>query len=72
MEAPWREGDVSFADCPRCHRRVTTHFEHRTVQLLRSRLRVRDVLVPVCDECDHTVAIPEQSLAQLREIGIGK
>jgi uncharacterized protein YlaI len=72
MEAPWKRGDVSFADCPRCNKRVVTRFEHRTVQLTRSRLRVRDVLVDVCSECDHMVSIPAQSVAQLREIGTGK
>ena len=72
MEAPWREGDVVLADCPRCRKRVMTHFERRTVQLARSRLRVRDVLVDVCNECDHTVSIPAQSVAQLREVGAGK
>jgi len=72
MEAPWREGDVSFADCPRCMRRVRTRYEHRTVQLCRSRLRVRGVLVDVCAECDHMISIPTQSVAQLREVGVHK
>lgn len=72
MEAPWREGDSSLADCPRCGRRVATRYEHRTVQLSRSRLRVRDVLVDVCAECDHMISIPAQSVAQLREVGVGK
>ena len=72
MEAPWREGDSSLADCPRCGRRVTTRYEHRTVQLSRSRLRVREVLVDVCAECDHMISIPAQSVAQLREVGVGK
>jgi uncharacterized protein YlaI len=72
MEAPWREGDVSYALCPRCRKSVATRYEYRTVQLTRTRLRVRDVLVPVCEECDHMIAIPPQSVAQLREIGIGK
>ncbi|MFL5574743.1 MAG: hypothetical protein ACJ79S_02075 [Gemmatimonadaceae bacterium] len=72
MEAPWREGDVAFATCPRCRKLVRSHFELRDVQLTRSRLRVRDVLVDVCGECDHMISIPAQSVAQLREIGIGK
>ena len=72
MEAPWREGDTSIGHCPRCAKRVHTHYEHRDVQLCRSRLRVRGVLVDVCAECDHMISIPAQSVAQLREIGIGK
>jgi hypothetical protein len=51
---------------------VATRYEHRTVQLSRSRLRVREVLVDVCAECDHMISIPAQSVAQLREVGVGK
>ena len=51
MQAPWREGDESFAHCPRCNKRVVSHYEHRSVQLSHSRLVVRDVLVDVCGEC---------------------
>lgn len=72
MLALFKAGDASAAMCPRCHKPVATHYEHRTIQLARTRLRVRDVLVPVCTECDHMVAIPPQSIAQLREVGIGK
>ena len=72
MEAPWREGDESFAHCPRCNKRVVSRYEHRSVQLSHSRLVVRDVLVDVCAECDHMISIPLQSVAQLREVGIGK
>ena len=72
MLALFKAGDASAAMCPRCHKPVATRYEHRTIQLARTRLRVRDVLVPVCTECDHTVAIPPQSIAQLRAVGIGK
>jgi uncharacterized protein YlaI len=68
----FKAGDASAAMCPHCHKPVATRYEHRTIQLARTRLRVRDVLVPVCTECDHTVAIPRQSFAQLREVGVGK
>ena len=72
MYEPYRAGDASAATCPRCRKPVATRYEYRTVQLARTRLRVRDVLVPVCTECDHMVFIPPQSVAQLREVGVGK
>jgi hypothetical protein len=68
----WREGDRSAETCPRCRSLVQTHFERRTVQMRGTRLHVPAVLVAVCDDCDHTVRIPRQSLAQLREVGSGK
>ena len=72
MYAPYKAGDSSAAMCPRCHKPVATRYEYRTIQLARTRLCVRDVLVPVCTVCDHMVAIPRQSVAQLREVGVGK
>ena len=67
----FKAGDASAAMCPHCHKPVATRYEHRTIQLARTRLRVRDVLVPVCTECDHTVAIPRQSWAPQRAGGGG-
>ena len=72
MFAPIRPGDASAALCPRCRKPVKTRYEYRTVQLCRTRLSVRDVLVDVCSECDHMLSIPRQSVAQLREVGVGK
>ncbi|HEU4563460.1 MAG TPA: hypothetical protein VFS05_02380 [Gemmatimonadaceae bacterium] len=46
--------------------------EQRTVQLRGTRLLVRDVLVTVCPECDHTIAFTRQAIAQMREVGSGK
>jgi hypothetical protein len=72
MERNWRVGDFAANTCRRCRKMVRTRFELRTVQLARSRLCVRDVLVDVCTECDHMVSIPPQSLPQLREAGLAK
>jgi hypothetical protein len=72
MKTLWNVGDSATNTCPRCHKVVRSHFELRTVQLIRSRLCVRDVLVDVCPECDHMISIPPQSVPQLREAGLAK
>jgi hypothetical protein len=72
MQRAWRVGDFAANTCRRCRKTVRTRFELRTVQLARTRLCVRDVLVDVCTECDHMVSIPPQSLPQLREAGLAK
>jgi hypothetical protein len=72
MKLAWKVGDHGANTCPRCRRIVRTRFELRTVQLARSRLRVPDVLVDVCTECDHMISIPPQSVPQLREAGVAK
>ncbi len=64
--------NVVSAVCPCCHKLVSSRFEYRTVTLNRTRLRVANVLVDVCPECDTTMQIPRQSLAQLREAGVPK
>lgn len=72
MPATLKAGDSGANTCRRCAKTVKTRFEYRTVQMARTRISVPDVLVDVCTECDHTVAIPRQSIAQLRETGGGK
>jgi uncharacterized protein YbbK (DUF523 family) len=64
--------ETENAVCPGCRKLVTSRFEYRTVTLDRTRLRVSRVLVDVCPECDGTIHIPRQSLAQLREAGVPK
>ena len=68
----FQAGEFASNDCKRCRKPVKTRFEYRTVQLSGTRLRVPDVLVDVCLECDHMVSMPRQSIAQLREVGTGK
>lgn len=65
----WKEGDIGANACPRCKKLVRTHFELRTVQLFGSRLSVPQVLVDVCEECDHMISFPRQSLPQLLAAG---
>lgn len=72
MSVMIKEGDVAVDGCPRCRKMVSARFERRSVQLARTRLRVPHVLVNVCPECDHMIAVAPDSLAQLREVGIWK
>ena len=72
LKPEWTAGEFATNNCPRCRKLVRSRFEYRTVQLSRSRLRVPDVLVDVCTECDHMISIPPQSVEQLREAGRAK
>lgn len=69
FQPEFKAGDLASNDCKRCKKPVRTRFEYRTVQMNRTRLRVPDVLVDVCLECDHMISMPRQSIAQLREVG---
>ena len=72
MKALFQAGDLSSSSCRACRKIVRTRYEVRTLQLPGTRLRVPNVLVDVCTECDGMVSIPRQSIAQLREVGIWK
>jgi hypothetical protein len=68
----WAEGDVATNECPACNKLVRTRMAYRTVQLLRTRLRVPRVLVDVCCECGRELSVARQALAQFREAGVSK
>ena len=72
MKARWSVGDIVAKTCPHCRDIVQSRCELRTVQMERSRLRVPSVLVDVCQRCGGVVAIPAQSIPQLREAGMAK
>jgi RNase P subunit RPR2 len=72
MEAPWKAGDTASAHCPHCDDLVTAKYARRSIAMPRSRLKVRDVLVSICDTCGTVLALPRQSMAQLLEVSIGK
>jgi RNase P subunit RPR2 len=65
----FKAGDEGSGECSHCKTIVKTRYEHRTVRLRRTKVDVPDLLVAVCTVCDHTVRIPRQSFAQLRETG---
>lgn len=72
MAREYRQGDVVAAYCARCRQTVRAYFQFRGIQLRRTQLTVPDVLVAVCANCDHTVALPRQSIDQFREAGLAK
>ena len=72
MKNGWMPNDAMNAVCPSCDKLVASRFEYRTVTLSRTRLRVSNVLVDVCPDCDATMHIPRRSLAQLREAVVPK
>ncbi len=72
MKSAWNAGDIVACNCPTCRQVVQSRFEFRTIRMERSRLRVPNVLVDVCNVCDNIIAIPSQSIPQLREAGSAK
>jgi hypothetical protein len=65
-------GDYIVNTCRRCNKRVRSRLALRNVNLARSRLVVRDVLVDVCPDCGHMISIAPESVEQLREAGCTK
>jgi hypothetical protein len=65
-------GDFMTNTCHRCHRVVRSRLALRSVELARTRLVVRDVLVDVCPDCGHMISIAPESVDQLREAGCQK
>jgi hypothetical protein len=65
-------GDYMANTCRRCNRDVRSRLALRNVELARTRLVVRDVLVDVCPDCGHMISIAPESVAQLREAGCQK
>lgn len=72
MDTPWKVGDKSAAVCGHCGDVVAVRYVRRAVKLPRTRLLVQNVLVAVCAVCDGVAGMPRQSIAQLRECGVGK
>ena len=72
MLAHARVGDYFTRNCPRCRKQVLSRLSLRSVQLTGVQLVVPDVLVDVCEECDHMISIARESLPQLREAGVSK
>lgn len=60
-------GDKSKAVCPFCHALKATTFREKTIPLESGRGKVKDVLVATCDDCDHVVSIPHQSVPRVKE-----
>ena len=63
----YKLGEKSKAICPFCHSLKATTFLERTVPLESGAGEVKNLLVAVCDTCDHLVATPQQSVPRIRE-----
>jgi hypothetical protein len=72
MQAPWHEGDISSGNCYACRKQVATRFERRSIRPDRSAVTYPNVLVSVCTECNATVELPRQSVAQFLELASWK
>ena len=72
MKAPWHEGDVASTNCSVCGKQVRAHYETRDIRMSRSAVTFSNILVSVCSECDSLIALPRQSIAQIRELSCWK
>lgn len=69
MLAAPHAGDRMTNTCRHCNRIVRSRLTRRSVNLARTRLVVKDVLVDVCPDCGHMISIQPESVEQLREAG---
>lgn len=72
MQAPWHEGDVAATTCSVCGRQVNARYETRDIRMSGSCVTFSNILVGVCSECDSTISLPRQSIAQIRELSTWK
>lgn len=61
MKRVLKEHDTGSAACPQCRRLTTMTYRYRDMNLASPKVRVRRVLVGVCDQCHKTVTVPWQS-----------
>lgn len=66
----FKENDKSKAACEHCKKITETTFQVRTANIQdgNKTLRVPNILVAVCDTCDKTAAVPQQSFAAVAEV----
>jgi hypothetical protein len=63
----YTEGETGVAICPVCKGRVGTTFVRRHVPFSDGNGHAPNVLVAVCNQCDHVLAVPPQSVPAIRE-----
>lgn len=64
----YKVGEKSKAVCQSCKQLRSSTFQERDVPLSSGKGMVPNVLVAVCDHCDHIVSIPQQSVPRIQEI----
>jgi hypothetical protein len=63
----YKEGDRSKGPCKKCKKLVMTTFRLSTVPMSASDVIVHNVLAAICDQCNHVVAVPHQSMPRIKE-----
>ncbi|MEC7278154.1 MAG: hypothetical protein VXV96_17665 [Bdellovibrionota bacterium] len=63
----YKEGDKSKGICKSCNSLVSTTFKTATVELSSGKGTVDNILAGVCDDCDHVVSVPHQSMPKIKE-----
>jgi hypothetical protein len=63
----YTEGETGVDICPVCKGRVDTTFVRRHVSFSDGNGQTPSVLVAVCNQCDHVLAVPPQSVPAIRE-----
>jgi len=63
----YKVGDKSKGLCEQCKKLVSTTFKIKEVPLSSGKKKVSDLLVAVCDRCEHVVSIPQQSSIRIKE-----
>lgn len=63
----YQEGQSIKAVCHTCKDMVSATFKYRDVPFSDGNGMAEDILVAVCNECDHVVAIPAQSTPAIKE-----
>ena len=61
----YKERDNSKAVCENCKSLVTTTFKYRDMEIKGIGV-VKSILVAVCNNCNETIAIPNQSTEQIK------
>ncbi len=61
MKKVLKEHDKGSAACPKCREMAKTTYLYRDISLTSPKIRVRRVLVGVCDVCHRTLTVPWQS-----------
>ena len=61
MKRVLKEHDTGSAVCPKCRAMANTTYRYRDISLTSPKVRVKRVLVGVCDDCHSTATVPWQS-----------
>jgi hypothetical protein len=63
----WKENDKSTAICSFCKKLVEIVFKRRDLLYPTKNTIINNILVGVCNECDHVISIPQQSVEEINK-----